>query len=275
MTVINALSLHSVSIPTPPGMNSWNSDGVLILPGLIEDALIDAYCAEWREQNGFERIDDETGIIHARNLSGYRETDYMRLPQLMAMCTHQGVADAVEGLLGEPAGVHLNLSGWVTTERDYHTDTYLNEKCVGDYYAAVWVALDDISPDSGPFQYIPGSHLWGCTITKELIGHHVNLSDPMWPKYSEDVLSPIFEREIVERGAEVVSYLPRKGDVLVWHGNLAHRGSRATIHHHYRPSLIFHMSGINHRTDFPHPAKQTRHGGWYFPYPESHASVDI
>lgn len=240
----------------------WNDDGVLILPGFISPSLIAQYQDEWRRYNGFDRIDDD-GTLHASRRGGFNDTDYLRYPALYNLMTWGPLGTALEKLLGEPAGVHLCLTGWVSTERDWHQDYYLNEACVLDKYAAVWIALEDVHPDSGPFQYVPGSHTWP-VLTKEKIGQVVDLRNPMWPKFSEDYLSPLYRVEFEKRGAQVVTYLPNAGDLLIWHPRLVHRGSRAMTPGHYRPGAIAHFSGVNHRTDMP-PAIQAPGGGWAFP----------
>jgi ectoine hydroxylase-related dioxygenase (phytanoyl-CoA dioxygenase family) len=73
----------------------------------------------------------------------------------------------------------------------------------------------------------------------------------------------MFEKEIELRNAEVVTYLPERGDVLFWHGRLLHRGSTPNVEGMIRKSLIAHYSGIDHREDMP-PAIQYGEG-WYFP----------
>ena len=45
--------------------------------------------------------------------------------------------------------LHLALTGWISTQRDWHQDDYLNPPFVANWYAAVWMALDDISAESG------------------------------------------------------------------------------------------------------------------------------
>lgn len=262
------ISLADLSDPAPePGPADWNAEGVLRLPGLIPDALIDAYEAEWKTDNGWRGLSQDEDyaahVIHADRVGGYNETAYMRHPSLMAICTYAPLADALEGLMGEPAGVHLNLTGWVSTRRDWHADTYLNPAHVGDFYAAVWVALGDVHPDSGPFQYIPGSHRWN-TLTYDKVARYVDTSDPEWPAHTEAILTPLVEAEARDRGAEVVTYLPKRGDVLIWHPRLYHRGTVPNVEGAYRPAAIAHFSGINHRQDMP-TAVQTEHGGWMFP----------
>lgn len=274
------LTLDDLAEPAPPlGPADWNDDGVVVLPGLIPDDLIRAYEAEWRVANGWRGLSSFPGadprhgpshvgsgvwVLDAVEPGGWVDcTPYMRHDALRAICCYQPLADALERLLGEPAGVHLNLTGWVSTERNWHQDGYLNPPEVGDRYAAVWMALEDVHPDSGPFQYVPGSHRWH-RLLRSRIWEHVDGTDPQWPKHTEDFLTPLVEAECERRGVEPVSFLPRKGDVLIWHGRLYHRGSRANVPGAYRPSLIAHFSGIRHRPDMP-PAIRHEAGGWLFP----------
>lgn len=260
--------LDDLTVPAPPaGPADWNDEGVLHLPGLLSDHLIDAYAEAWEAANGRVHMTPSTTESDAQILltgrpGGWPGTcPYMQHPEILDLVAP--IAPYIEELIGEPGGMHLNLTGWVTTTRDWHQDSYLNEPEVGDYYAAVWVALGDVHPDSGPFQYVPGSHRWP-QVTRDLIGRHVDLRDPQWPRHSEAILSPLFTEEIERRGAQVVTHLPKRGDVLVWHGRLLHRGSIANVPGAYRPAFIAHFSGISHR---PRMGSATLHnkGGWYFP----------
>lgn len=257
-------TLEDLTIPAPPlGPADWNDDGVLMLPGFFSAEQMRPYREEWIGAHWPEMHDWED--LSGEQVGGWPDaTPYMRFPELRRLVCNRELSTAIGGLIHEIPGVHLNLTGWVTTERDWHQDTYLNPPHVGDQYAAIWVALDDIDADSGPFQFVPGSHRWP-VVTQLRIGQYLNINDPQWPKRSEAFLTPLFEREIKERDAEVVSYLPKRGDVLVWHGRLLHRGSRARVHGSIRPALIAHYSGIDHRRDMPTAMRHEDAGGWYFP----------
>lgn len=85
---------------------------------------------------------------------------------------------------------------------------------------------------------------------------------PTWSSFSI-ILTPLFEAEIEKRGVAPVTYLPKRGDVLLWNGRLLHRGSKARIPGMIRKGLIAHYSGLSHRQDMP-PAIRNG-GGYYFP----------
>jgi Phytanoyl-CoA dioxygenase (PhyH) len=251
-----------LTIPAPePSSADWNENGFVIKKNLLPEELMERYEQCWIENNA-EYVDGEFVMTRP---GGWPDcTPYRRHPEVMDILTFKEINDTMEALIGEPAAVHLNLTGWVTTTRDWHQDTYLNPAHVGDYYVAIWIALETINPDSGPFQLIPGSHRWP-TVTREKILEALppEKRDYRWPKYSEEILTPIFTHQIAKRNAEVLTYLPERGDVLFWHGRLLHRGSLPNISGMIRKSLIAHYSGINHRSDMP---KAERHGdGWYFP----------
>lgn len=270
---MNTLCLDDLTVLAPaPGPADWNDEGVTVLPRLIDDERIKAYQDAWVAANGggygpgFDNtmfdVARQPGVIGVERPGGWPDTcPYMRHPEILDLVAP--LAPHLEALIGEPVGMHLNLTGWVTTARDWHQDSYLNEPEVGDHYAAVWIALGDVHPDSGPFQYVPGSHRWP-QVTRELIGRHLDVDDPTWPKQSETILSPLFTTEIDRRGAQPVTYLPEKGDVLIWHGRLLHRGSVANVPGAYRPGFIAHFSGIHHRPRMPQ-AVEYAGGGWYFP----------
>lgn len=260
------ISYESLSVDPPaPGPLDWNDDGFVIRQGLFADPdgekLMSDYEACWIRNNGSVI----NGSLVMLSPGGWNDcTPYRRHPELMELLTQESIASQMEQLIGEPAGVHLNLTGWKSTTRDWHQDTYLNPAHVGDYYVAVWIALEDIHPDAGPFQMVRGSHRWPIiTQEKILAALPEEKRDYRWPTYSEEILTPIFTEEIGKRNAEVITYLPKRGDVLFWHSRLVHRGSIPKDKQMSRRALIAHYSGINHRSDMP---KAQRHGrGWFFP----------
>lgn len=253
------ITLEDLCDPAPEDGNDWNPDGYEVIPRLFTDELIDAYRQEWLAEHG-----------DSESKAGWVDywTPYTDHPALARLVCDGGLATHLENLAGEPLAVHLNLTAWVSSERDWHQDTYLSPPEVGDRYAAVWIALDDIHPDSGPFQMIAGSHRWFRIMRDRVLAAMPpdTADDPAWPRYTEALLTELIEQEIEEHEAPIIDFLPSKGEALIWHPRLLHRGSRATVSGMLRPALIAHFSALD-RADMPGPAVQHEAGGWMFEWP--------
>jgi len=169
---------------------------------------------------------------------------------LRKISMYKPLTDILEDLIGYRMGLHLNLTGWVSTERAWHQDDYLNPAFVNSHYAAVWFVLRDVDPDSGPFQYVPGSNRWPVIRQDKLFQvTGASINDETWPSKTQGFVSEVVEEEIERRGAKVETFLGKKGDVLIWHGRLVHRGSMPRVPGMLRHSLISHYSAIAKRTD--------------------------
>jgi len=237
---------------------SWRDDGIIVAGGLLPNQVIDDYREEWLLNNRQNK--------HINKYGGWENPcPYMHTPSLLKLATHKPIHDILESIIGEPMGVHLALTGWKSTERQWHQDNYLNPPHVKSWYVAIWVALDDIHEDAGPFEFIRGSHalppIEGDKVVKEF---GLDVHDPTWPKQSEIALTPLVDAFIEKSSLKVEQFVPKKGDILFWHSRLLHRGSKPKKIALWRESVILHYSGINHRKDMP-PAKQYNNSGWYFP----------
>jgi hypothetical protein len=226
----------------------WSAEGYLRLPKFLPENLIDAYVAVRQAHGEYQT-----------------PTPYMQVPEIRDLCLYQPLMAKLEKLIGEPMAMHLNLTGWVSTERNWHQDDYLNPPFVNGHYAAVWFALDDISPDSGPFEYVPGSHKWPLIRREKVLAHlsPEEASKDSWPKASERLLTPQIEEEIRMSALPIKQFIPNKGDVLIWHARLMHRGSTPKIPGTERRAIITHYSAIAKRLDMPVVANHKEQGSYF------------
>jgi hypothetical protein len=252
--VVPWLDKEHVSTKLTKAQSDWRLTGVVHLPAFIPDELIEAYSSV------IEALNEPHGWTSA--------TPYMDNPVLKDIGLYPPLMGMLKKLLGDEMGLHLQLTGWVSTQRNFHQDDYLNPSFINSHYAAVWIALDDIHPDSGPFQYVPGSHRWPVIRGEKLLSHYPPemALNPAWPRLTQDEVAKCLEDEAIKRGGEIVTYLPKKGDVLIWHGRLMHRGSQPNVPGMLRKSLICHYSALSKREDMPVRAQHTP-GCWYFVLP--------
>lgn len=227
--------------PTTSLQAEWQDDGLVILPNFMPEYFLDRYAEAWLRDNA----DRPRGWPF--------DVPYMYVPALMDMLAYGPLHEVMEELIEEPMGTHLNLTGWRSTQRNWHQDGYLNPDHVHDFYCAVWIAIDDIHPDAGPFQFIRGSHTFPIITNEKMLAalKPEQRGDSNWPKHSEEILTPIFEQLLIGAELNVESFTAQKGDVLIWHSRLMHRGSTPNDPDLERRACIAHYSGINHRPDMP------------------------
>jgi hypothetical protein len=213
-----------------PDQQFWREHGYLIKERFLPEDLIDRYC----------RVYEKSGPwLHG--------TPYLEVPEMRELCIFPPLRALLGELIGEPMGLSLNLSAWFSSERNWHQDDYLNPPYINCWYAAVWMALDDIHPDMGPFEFVPGSHKWPLLRRDRVLAHaEPGEEKGMWPKTTERFVVPAIERHIAETGATVLRFLGKKGDILIWHAALMHRGSEPARSGLVRKALIAHYGGVSH-----------------------------
>lgn len=237
----------------------WRRDGVLLKKGLLPLQVVEAYR-------------DFRARAHAPG--GWRDPGpYLRHDELKDIALYAPMIDVMESLIGQPMGLHLTLTGWISTDRAWHSDDYLNPEFVRSHYIAAWMALETIDPESGPFQFVRGSHRWPPLRRHKLFAMiPPDLQRrPEWPSTTENIVATACAAEIERRGATVETFLGEPGDVLFWHGRLIHQGSRARVPGMTRRALIAHYSSINHRPDMPLRKIYGATGKTYFDFPDLHA----
>jgi hypothetical protein len=239
---------------------AWRRDGVLRLDGLIPADLIDAYVSVR------EKVENPHGWSCP--------VPYIHIRELRDVCLHPPLVKIIGDLLGEPPVLNLNLTGWVSTERKWHQDDYLNPSHVNGRYIAAWIALDDISPDCGPFEYVAGSNRWP-TLRGDKVRQFLTPDEAAqegrptdtghWAEISEAMVAAAIEEEIAKRDAKPTAFLGKKGDVLLWHACTMHRGAAPTAPGMKRPALIAHYSTTS-RKDFAKTNIRTAEAGGLYHY---------
>ena len=102
---------------------------------------------------------------------------------------------------------------------------------------AVWVALEDITLESGPLHYYPGSHKLPYVMNREFdnVGTKFKLGNKTYVDYEDHI-----EKVVEENRFEKQVFNAKKGDVLIWHANLLHGGEPVLDKKSSRKSMVFH-----------------------------------
>lgn len=125
------------------------------------------------------------------------------------------------------------------SEQREHSDAiHMTTYPVG-YLTAAWIAFEDIHPDSGPIVYYPGSHRLPYLSSRALGLPADDFRKRGYAGYFEKY-EPAIQALIAEQGLVANVFLPEKGDVLLWHGNLIHAGSPRRSLAFSRKAVVLH-----------------------------------
>lgn len=143
-------------------------------------------------------------------------------------------------LMGKEVDLFQSINFIKGSEQRTHSDAiHMSTYPLGNLIA-VWIALEDITIDNGPLHYYPGSHKLPYLSNKDIDneGNGLFLGDKDYSHY-EDKIDDILEGQNFKKEL----FLAKKGDLLIWHGNLLHGGNAMNDPQLTRKSQVFHYYG--------------------------------
>jgi hypothetical protein len=138
-----------------------------------------------------------------------------------SIAANPSVLKLLSKLYGRRAFPFQTLNFPVGTKQPVHTDIVHFSSIPERFMCGVWLAMEDIHPDSGPLCYVPGSHQWP-TMSNILVGRRG------WKQKLDSAQSPYqsaWASLIAEHQAPVEEFIARKGQAFIWCANLLHGGS--------------------------------------------------
>lgn len=226
----------------------WIEHGYVQLPGAIPEAQVqdlnqaieklwtDPACgAEFRA----EVFDGQVQVVPLRAEVREQPHKVIGLHAKLEEATRVVMADAVIGFLRKlfmrPPMAFQSLYFTYGTQQSMHQDTAYVAVNSPMEMVGVWMALEDVQPESGELQYFAGSH----RIPDYLF-------DGKWrSKRADDANDEPFLRWVYEQslaaGCELIKFQPKAGDALIWHADLVHGGSQEVRAGSTRKSLVTHF----------------------------------
>ncbi len=217
-------------------LTRWIRDGFLVYRGLFEAELaaeINADIEQIVEANRGRPV----GEIKKHFENVFKTSDATRramvLPQLL---------ERLDRILGVRAIPHQSLNLPISSQQDAHSDEVLMTSHPPGFLIAAWFALEDIDEQCGPLFYYPGSHRWDYIGARE-IGIPLGASNPEADQCFDASYYDLVRAAVAAHDVEPQVFLPKCGDVLVWHSNLLHGALKCTRGDATRRSLIAHYYG--------------------------------
>lgn len=235
-------------------LSDWRERGIVIFPGAVDPALIDAMSEDVeylkRHYRDFDLVAEakgqkkpiasfEPGDLESDGVKFNGIHSYSRAAALLSLTPV--AMRFLRHVFGSAPCVLQSLTFRKGSQQPAHIDyPYVRCQTKLGHLAASWIPLEDIKPTSGPLAYYPGSHKvevsdffdWGG-------GSILNEADSTRTpgEFAEFLRSRIAIADIKPE-----TFLPRKGDILIWHGNLIHEGTRIQDPSATRKSYVTHYT---------------------------------
>ena len=150
-------------------------------------------------------------------------------------------------ILGEPAIATQSLYFEFGSQQMLHRDSTVVPTPEFGRLVAAWIALEDITEESGPLAYVPGSQKFPF---RSLHGDEEYVYDPSRHTASEvEGAVRFYDEELKRSGLPTHHFLGKRGEVLVWHSALMHGGAPPSSPERTRKSYVIHYSTLrNNRT---------------------------
>lgn len=206
--------------------------GFVTLPKLVSEEVIDAAMTTYvrgREDGTLASTDGDRRFLNP----------HLIVPEVLALMRAPGIMSWVERLLGRPAIAFQSIGAQWGSEQLEHSDAIHMTTYPLGYMVAAWVACEDIHEDAGPLMYYPGSHKLPYYLSHEAGISPTEFQQRSYACYA-DKYEPLIQNLKRTHGLSPKYLLVKKGDVLLWHHNLIHGGSRIKNAELTRKSFVFH-----------------------------------
>ena len=144
-------------------------------------------------------------------------------------------------ILGDTAIATQSLYFEYGSQQALHRDSTVVPTPEFGRLVAAWIALEDITPESGPLAYVPGSQKFPfCELQP---GEYVYDPSRHSPRDVEKAVN-FYNGELEKSGLPTHHFLAKRGEVLMWHSALMHGGAPPVSPERTRKSLVVHYSTL-------------------------------
>ena len=212
-------------------LQQFVEDGYMILKGFYSEEEVDRLNGEVDRLLKEKRANfNYTGrkVMDAFRLSPLIDQQYFRNSRMLQL---------LQFVMGQAIVPFQTINFIRGSEQRAHSDSIHMTTAPEGYMIATWTALEDMHQGNGPIVYYPGSHRlpyltcedYPSGNSKWRIGSHSN------KRYEDRVEALIKEHQL-----KPAYFLGKKGDVLIWHANLLHGGSKINREGASRRSMVAH-----------------------------------
>lgn len=228
-------------------IKKFEEDGYLILRGAASDAVITNFersiSKAFRDGHDnliVQKSDSELKLDPTGKHRGVRIVDaFAVFPEALNLLSSPRLTELMSILFDARPLLFQSLSFNMGSEQGMHQDTAYVVVDRPMEMLAAWVALEDVKPGSGELQYLVGSHRLGDFPFAGDSRKHWDSNEDGYQKHAEWAQWILQKSEAL--GLTLKKFHASRGDILIWHADLAHGGSNISNPNLTRKSLVGHF----------------------------------
>ena len=241
------LAAGAISDADADRLRHWIAHGYVILEQAVDPDACDALRADLARafvegderllmrspaHEGFEPLRAGVETERARVLDVYAFYESARVALFSEPIVH-----FLRSVFEDAPVLFQSLTFEKGSQQALHQDTAFVVTTSPLEFAASWIALEDVQPGSGELMYLDGSH----RLPEYLYSGKYKHWDAQRDGDDEhDEWRRLVYANAERMGLQEKTFLPRKGDVLIWSADLAHGGSAVSDPSLTRKSLVGH-----------------------------------
>lgn len=238
---------------------SFIEKGYAIIPNAVPDEAIDQY------REDLDRVVKNRGGLRASFVHGIHPLEelnvtqpltkildtFVLVPAALKVVFAEKIKRFLMSLFSDDVLAFQGLHFEVGSTQAIHQDTTYVVVDRPFNLAASWVALEDVQEGSGELVYYPGSHRFPLYMYRSrrlpwLYRHErLNWKPSLDGNEVHNRHLAMLREQAQSRGIQRETFLPRKGDALIWHAYLAHGGGPITGENLTRRSLVSHYCPLH------------------------------
>ena len=218
----------------------YQDNGYLIF-NINDNLLID------RVNNDIEKIiQNEKKIKKNSKIFSYNDSpriveSYKKSINCKLLAKHSKIIEMIKFLYEEEPLAFSTINFLTSTQQPLHSD-YAHFGTIPELLLiGTWIALEDINPDSGPLQIVPGSHKWDIYRYSEQDNNKIPTSlDEIKKNYTN--YENWVKKNILKNKAKKLTKKKKKGDCIIWAANLLHGSPDCVVPGSSRKSQATHWT---------------------------------
>lgn len=219
----------------------WEKDGYIILKNVVPNEKLDSMWGSYEAAiaDGTVELKPEK-ICDEDPYPGRLLNPHHKVPEFCSLLMNKTTLRWIKLFMGREPAPYQTITAHKGSEQHTHSDfIHMTTYPVG-YLTAAWIAFEDIHPDSGPLIFYPGSHKLPYLFSKDVGISETDLEKKgVLTVYKENYVPAI--RQLIEDEKLPPAYFhAEKGDMLLWHANLLHGGSKRKDPQYSRKSVVCH-----------------------------------